>query len=371
MGDIPFSWTVDLELSRIRTLYGNGENPVLPYEPPSTVIKVSKFHLGTAADTEWLLQFEHTKIYDQSFYGQQENAILLLERSNSDGAVEIEGTVSLYDLTTHKRLSKTDFNNYLADGDSTLPIPLDLTMSEFSYIVFENSKLCVQGNVSISHSDDVVVNTGGEVNSSEIHIIQNNPLAQLSYDFLSLLEEGTFSDVTIKCDSSEILAHKNVMSARSPIFAAMFKSSMVEGEGNELVLTDVKLPVLQKMLKFLYSSQVTDLDYETACDLLFVGDKYEISGLVRICVEYLKSSLTADNALEMLTVADLYDSGLKDYVMNYISCYFSYFEDTNELKALKENNHTLIIELLEYTIKYRFSKKFNVKSTFEDNLARE
>ncbi|XP_071035026.1 speckle-type POZ protein homolog [Parasteatoda tepidariorum] len=369
MGDIPFSWRLDLEFSRIRTLYTNGS--VLPYEPPSTVIKVSKFHLGTVTDTEWLLRFQHTKIYDRSFYGQQENAVLLLERDNSDEAVEIEGTVSLYDITTHKLLSKTEFNNILADGDSTFPISLNLTMCEFSYVIFENSKLCVQGNVSISHSDDVVVNTGGEFNSSEIHIIQNNPLTQLSYDFLSLLEEGAFSDVTIKCDSSEIPAHKNIMSARSPIFAAMFKSSMAEGEGNELLLTDVKLPVLQKTLKFLYSSQVTDLDYEMACDLLFVGDKYGIFGLVRICVEYLKSNLTTDNALAILAAADLYDSGLKDYVMNYIACNFSYFEDTNELKALKEKNQTLIIEVLEYTLKHRFSKKLNDKSTSENNVVKE
>ena len=41
---------------------------------------------------------------------------------------------------------------------------------------------------------------------------------KLSLDFNFLLESGTFSDVTIKCDGIELSCHKVILGARSAVF---------------------------------------------------------------------------------------------------------------------------------------------------------
>ncbi len=43
-----------------------------------------------------------------------------------------------------------------------------------------------------------------------------------------LFPQGTFSDVTLSVGATEFKAHKAILAARSPVFAAMFEHSMEE-----------------------------------------------------------------------------------------------------------------------------------------------
>ncbi|GBM77496.1 hypothetical protein AVEN_226398-1 [Araneus ventricosus] len=78
---------------------------------------------------------------------------------------------------------------------------------------------------------------------------QPKSLVQLSDDFERLLDPQTscFSDVNLKCGSASIPAHKLILSARSPVFAAMFKNPMKETHKNEVDITDIDASVLQAM----------------------------------------------------------------------------------------------------------------------------
>ena len=59
---------------------------------------------------------------------------------------------------------------------------------------------------------------------------------------------------------------------RSPVFAAMFEHATKEKQESSVDITDVSVDVFRKMLQFIYSGKVSELD-EFAVELLIVADK--------------------------------------------------------------------------------------------------
>ena len=55
-------------------------------------------------------------------------------------------------------------------------------------------------------------------------------------DMENLLETGTLTDVSIRCDKKTIKCHKAVLSARSAVFRAMFQHDMRENKNNEIII---------------------------------------------------------------------------------------------------------------------------------------
>merc|ERR1711874_472595 len=91
-------------------------------------------------------------------------------------------------------------------------------------------------------------------------------------DMENLLDTGTLTDVTIKCDKKTIKVHKAVLSARSAVFRAMFQHDMRENKNNEIVIPDLDFATVSDMVKFIYSGRVKEL-----------ADKYDIKDLKEIC----------------------------------------------------------------------------------------
>jgi len=71
---------------------------------------------------------------------------------------------------------------------------------------------------------------------------------------------------------TEFEAHKAVLAARSPVFAAMFEHEMEERKKNRVEITDVDVEVLREMLRFIYTGKSNALD-KMADDLLAAADK--------------------------------------------------------------------------------------------------
>lgn len=69
-------------------------------------------------------------------------------------------------------------------------------------------------------------------------------------------------------------AHKAILAARSPVFAAMFEHAMEESRANRVEITDVEPDTLAEVLRFIYTGRVVDLDNpNSAQDLLAAADK--------------------------------------------------------------------------------------------------
>jgi speckle-type POZ protein len=75
-----------------------------------------------------------------------------------------------------------------------------------------------------------------------------------------------------KSIGTEFQAHKAVLAARSPVFAAMFEHEMEERKQGRVEITDVETEVLREMLRFIYTGKAGGLD-KMADDLLAAADK--------------------------------------------------------------------------------------------------
>lgn len=98
------------------------------------------------------------------------------------------------------------------------------------------------------------------------------PECRLPDDLGSLFENQKFSDVTLAVENREFQAHKSILAARSPVFAAMFEHEMEERKHNRVEITDVDHEVLREMLRFIYTGKASNLE-KMADDLLAAADK--------------------------------------------------------------------------------------------------
>jgi len=76
---------------------------------------------------------------------------------------------------------------------------------------------------------------------------------------LDLLESGDNSDIVFRCGwrgGEEIKAHRNILSARSSVFRAMFESESGEEEKGVISVEDTESEVLIQLLQYLYAGKV-------------------------------------------------------------------------------------------------------------------
>lgn len=112
------------------------------------------------------------------------------------------------------------------------------------------------------------VNIAGQNNTTQFKV----PDCRLSEDLGQLLESQKFNDVVLSVGGKEFPAHKAILAARSPVFAAMFEHEMEEKKQNRVDITDVEHGVMKEMLKFIYSGKSPELE-KMADELLAAADK--------------------------------------------------------------------------------------------------
>ncbi|CAL1285695.1 unnamed protein product [Larinioides sclopetarius] len=221
-------------------------------------------------------------------------------------------------------------------------------------------QLWFQGFVKISDArEKQQVCLGNEESKLKIEL---KSLEGLSNDFERLLhpESSCPADITLKCNGVSITAHKTILSARSPVFAAMFAHQMKESLKNEVDITDIDESTLRALLKYIYTGKISNLTVDSAAELLFAADQRQLQDLKAVCSHYLKDALSPQNVWKILVLGDMYSADLKTFAVDYIcnNCgEFSVIEKTEEWKQLRKERQDLAMELLESLVKYREGKK--------------
>ena len=90
----------------------------------------------------------------------------------------------------------------------------------------------------------------------------------------SLFQSRLLGDFTFVVDGVEIVAHKAVLAARSPVFAAMFRNEMREKVSNRADIVDVDADTFQELLRFIYTGTVENLS-ELVREILAASIKYD------------------------------------------------------------------------------------------------
>jgi BTB/POZ domain len=147
-------------------------------------------------------------------------------------------------------------------------------------------------------------------------IIQNR--RRLISDLNTLMDDKTNCDLQITVKKQKIDAHRSILTARSPVFAAMLKHDMSEKMTNSVTISDIDAPVFTKMLQFMYTG---DCDVGTSAeDLYAAADKYDIQDLKEMCEEQMQKNVNVDNAVRMLILSDARQSrNLKEHAIAFIN----------------------------------------------------
>ncbi|GBN07321.1 Speckle-type POZ protein [Araneus ventricosus] len=135
----------------------------------------------------------------------------------------------------------------------------------------------------------------------------------------SMFDDGILSDTELRTSTKTFPAHKNILSARSPVFMRMFSDDMKEKNSGYVDITDLEDDTVHRMLLYIYTDSLEDLQVASAAKLYEAADKYAILPLRSLCSSFLKENLRPSNACRVLVLADLHnDDDLKSSVQDYI-----------------------------------------------------
>ena len=172
----------------------------------------------------------------------------------------------------------------------------------------------------------------------------------LSQDFQKLFLDKDLADVEIICGDRSLPCHSLVLSARSPVFRAMFKADMTEKKEGKVAIQDFSFDVVQNMLHFVYTGMLSkpELDESEAVDLLGIAKAYQLHLLKWVCENKLCEILDVDNCLRLLATAEMYQAdrikkhGMELIIKNMNTIVINNSEDWE--KCVK-NHPDLVVEI--------------------------
>ncbi|XP_049843257.1 poly [ADP-ribose] polymerase tankyrase-1-like [Schistocerca gregaria] len=121
-------------------------------------------------------------------------------------------------------------------------------------------------------------------------------------DLTKKMASGEGADLTLVVGSAQLHVHSFMLSARSPVFAAMLRHDTSGPSGRLLEIGDMDEDVACQMLYFMYTDKVPYL-HSLAPQLLAASDKYGLPLLKRKCEQQLVTSLTVENAASAVVLA--------------------------------------------------------------------
>lgn len=136
-------------------------------------------------------------------------------------------------------------------------------------------------------------------------------------------EEGTLCDVTLSVQGSTFPAHRNVLSANSEFFKALFANEMKEKAENTVHMEEFEPHVMEQLLTYMYGGGI-NIKKDNALDLAIGADFLFLTELKEKACEFLISDLNSDNCLFLLYMAEKYnvrelrDSAQKHILENYV-----------------------------------------------------
>ena len=142
----------------------------------------------------------------------------------------------------------------------------DISLVKKSSQLLPNDNLTIVCDISIS-SPKELVSVSNTSNTEQLTVNQKREVDHLNQDLVSAYLSKEFSDVQLQCGDQVFECHQFMLSARSPVFKAMFLADMAEKKTKKVNVKDFHPDVLSELLTYIYSGKTSKMD-NYAKDLL-------------------------------------------------------------------------------------------------------
>ncbi|KAI3416309.1 BTB/POZ domain-containing protein 1 [Globodera pallida] len=161
-----------------------------------------------------------------------------------------------------------------------------------------------------------------------------------------LLSAGNGADVQFL----RLSAHKLILGTASDVFEAMFrfdaqnaKAAAGTEEIKPVEVPDVEVGAFKAMLSFIYSDDLSGLNGQNAIAVLCAANKYNVSGLVKACVNFPKSELR--NVFLSIEQARVF--GEEDFARNCLDFIDQNAEPLIRSKEFLQIDQKMLCEILD------------------------
>lgn len=257
-----------------------------------SIIRSSDFWPPGNESFKWYLQLNPQSTRDSSYM-----SFFLLHNNND--TVHINYTLS---MGTTKQLFSYTFVGKKGWGEGNF-----IKRNEAFKSCLPNGTLIVNCEI---RSISKVVQASGKNLVQSTSMKDQTARDKLAKDLLTILEDEKYSDITIVIGEHEIRAHKYILAARSPVFESLLMdNSTLNNTGNSSVIEikDIKPKIFRKLLQYIYTGKMDDIDSTMAKELLVAAIKYDLNELKATCEEILYNGINTENAIEILELADQYN----------------------------------------------------------------
>lgn len=297
-----------------------------------TEIRSQKFSVKTSFQNEWYLEFTMTEKRFMVF--------LVSNINDREKIIRTQYSVSILNEKKEKKFIKL-YNQFFT-GRTTRSPEIDL-VQKLDILNVESEYL--PNNVLTICLDLAVYDECTEI----IKFPSKSSKYAIGEDFKKLLDDNIARDITLVANEKEYQAHKAILMARSPFFYAMLTHDMKEKQENKITVPDIDLKIFEKMIEYIYSDRVTNLD-SCAEQMLEVADQYQLLGLVEMCEESLTKSITVENAIKLLVLADKFNAQqLLEFSLNFVVSNISRIKNTKEYQEIinDKSNPFLTMKIIE------------------------
>jgi speckle-type POZ protein len=127
----------------------------------------------------------------------------------------------------------------------------------------------------------------------------------------------------------------------------MLENDMEESRSGTIKIADVSYDALRAFVNYLYTAEAC-LDNQMACNLLVLGEKYQVKHLKAYCEKYLISKLNWEKAIVNFAFAHQHNANqLQDAALAGIMENMDNLTKNEDYTELVETNPRLVVEIYE------------------------
>lgn len=159
-----------------------------------------------------------------------------------------------------------------------------------------------------------------------------------------LRENQVMCDVVIRIDNQEFPAHRNILSASSDYFLAMFNGNMKESVEQSIYLNGVGADTMRAILHFIYTGEIF-LNKHNVENILQAANLLLVQTVKDACCRFLESRLTISNALAIQVFAEIYAcEDLYRTACEFINQNFTYVSQTEDFLGLSPRQLAVLLQ---------------------------